>query len=184
MLLMFLFYLPMQFVKILICDPISSFWSLQNPKCFDQHSIYLADTIVSVITDFAVLVIPMPLMWLLHLPMKRRLRVFGLLGAGGVAVAASVARLVMLLRSEGGDATVSTVDINLLGYAFSFPPPVSHSPLPVPNQNLTLRKTQSSRNIHRSNLRLPPRPQCPLLSLRNRTLLSKRLGQIENKYRC
>ncbi|KAF8848944.1 hypothetical protein BDZ45DRAFT_540839, partial [Acephala macrosclerotiorum] len=97
MLLMLLYYLAMQFVKILICDPISSFWSLQNRKCFNQHSIYLADTIVSVITDFAVLVIPMPLMWLLHLPVKRRLRVIGLLGAGGVAVTASVARLVMLL---------------------------------------------------------------------------------------
>ncbi|CZR55483.1 uncharacterized protein PAC_05371 [Phialocephala subalpina] len=117
MLLMLLYYIPMQFVKILICDPISDFWFVQNPKCFNQHSIYLADTTVSVITDFAVLVIPMPLMWLLHLPVKRRLRVIGLLGAGGIAVAASVARLVMLLRIGGGDATVSTVDINLLGAA-------------------------------------------------------------------
>ncbi|KUJ24397.1 uncharacterized protein LY89DRAFT_776523 [Mollisia scopiformis] len=123
MLLMLLFYLPMQFVKIMICAPISAFWSSSSsssssPSCFDQHNIYLADTIVSVLTDFAVLIIPMPLMWVLHLPLRRRLRVIGLLGAGGLAVAASVARLVMLLRTgDSPDRTITTVDISLLGVA-------------------------------------------------------------------
>lgn len=111
------YYLPVMIIKINICRPIMGFWNLDVPShCLNQRAIFVADTVISAVTDLAVLLAPIPLVKALSMPWKQKLKVYLLLGAGGVATAASFVRMylvIMLQRSD--DQTVDFVRFNLLG---------------------------------------------------------------------
>lgn len=111
------YYLPVMIIKINICRPIMGFWNLDVPShCLNQRAIFVADTVISAVTDLAVLLAPIPLVGALSMPWKQKLKVYLLLGAGGVATAASFVRMylvIMLQRSD--DQTVDFVRFNLLG---------------------------------------------------------------------
>jgi len=58
--------------------------------------------------------------WHLQVPLKSKLKVFGLLGAGGIATGASVVRLFLVFQPNSfDDETISFVRFNLLGYVCS-----------------------------------------------------------------
>ncbi|KAH6721033.1 hypothetical protein BKA61DRAFT_589855 [Leptodontidium sp. MPI-SDFR-AT-0119] len=120
-LLMLAFYIPMEFAKIFICSPISAYWDRSahpHATCLDVKTLYFADTAVSVITDIAVLMVPIPLIWGMNLSKMRKFKVMALLAAGGIACIASVARLVMLaIIINSQDGTLNTVALNLLAVA-------------------------------------------------------------------
>ncbi|KAH9204188.1 hypothetical protein DL95DRAFT_319921 [Leptodontidium sp. 2 PMI_412] len=110
-----IFYVSMQFFKIFICSPISKFWDPITPgKCFNKYGIYLADTVASVITDVAILAHPIPLVRGLNIPKSQKIKVYALLAAGGVATAASIARLAILLTLKNkADITLNVITLNL-----------------------------------------------------------------------
>lgn len=116
-----IFYVSMQFFKIFICSPISKFWDPITPgKCFNKYGIYLADTVASVITDVAILAHPIPLVRGLNIPKSQKIKVYALLAAGGVATAASIARLAILLTLKNkADITLNVIALNLPRYAKS-----------------------------------------------------------------
>ncbi|KAK0113951.1 hypothetical protein ONS95_014196 [Cadophora gregata] len=120
-LLMLGFYVPMGFAKVFICSPIAAYWDAAgypDATCLDVKTLYLADTTVSVITDFAVLTTPVPLIWGMNLPKVKKLRVIASLAAGGIACVATVARLVLLaMIIDSHDVTLNTVALNLLAIA-------------------------------------------------------------------
>ncbi|EHA55813.1 hypothetical protein MGG_10803 [Pyricularia oryzae 70-15] len=121
------YYAPMLFLKMNVCRPISGFWTplasmepgAPAPVCLNQRAMFVADTIISAITDTAVLIIPIPATVSLRMPWQRRLKVWSMLGLGGVATAASIVRLVIVFTSiqESEDQTVDFVRFNLLGTA-------------------------------------------------------------------
>lgn len=115
--LMLAFYVPVVIVKIRICDPISKFWDNSvDGTCLDQTAIILADAVVSVVSDLIILILPLPLTMSLQMPSRKKLRVIGLLGAGGLAVAASIIRLVLIVTTgQSKDATLAFMRINMLG---------------------------------------------------------------------
>lgn len=78
---------------------------------------------MSAITDIAVLIIPIPLVYTLQMSFKKRLRIMAMLGAGGIATGASVVRLVIVLstNTSAGDETITFTRFNLLAYVFSYP---------------------------------------------------------------
>lgn len=80
---------------------------------------------MSAVTDLAVLIIPIPLVWTLQMSLKKRLRIMALLGAGGIATGASIVRLILVVQTTSAvDETVTFVRFNLLGYVYSS---ISHS---------------------------------------------------------
>ncbi|KAK2031569.1 hypothetical protein LX32DRAFT_584641 [Colletotrichum zoysiae] len=114
-----LYTIPVFIMKMLICRPVAGFW---NPAikttCFVQRDIYLADTTISAATDMAVLCLPIPVAVTLRMSWNKRLKVLAMLGSGGVATAASLVRLVVVIKlEESGDATVSLIRVTLLGTA-------------------------------------------------------------------
>ena len=119
---MLAYYIPAVIVKIRICDPISKFWAPDTAgSCLDQTSIILADAVVSVVSDIAILILPLPLTLGLQLPLKKKLRVIGILGAGGLACASSVVRLVLIVvTGQSKDATLAFMRINMFGYGCLF----------------------------------------------------------------
>lgn len=116
--LMLLYYIPAVIVKIRICMPIAKFWEQDLPgSCLDQNAIIMADAVVSVVSDLIVLLLPLPLTMRLQLPRQKKMRVMGMLGAGGLACASSVIRLVLIeLTGKSKDATIAFMRVNMFGY--------------------------------------------------------------------
>ncbi|KAI2689365.1 hypothetical protein LCP963914a_2454 [Penicillium roqueforti] len=117
--IMLAYYIPAVSVKIRICNPIAKFWDQSiDGTCFDQTSIILADVVVSVVSDLIILILPLPLTLTLQISTKRKMRVMGILGAGGLAVAASIIRLALIVvTGQSMDLSRTFMRINMLGNA-------------------------------------------------------------------
>ncbi|KAJ5779378.1 hypothetical protein N7457_007098 [Penicillium paradoxum] len=105
-------------VKIRMCGPIPKYWLEDRIKgsCLDQTAALIADSVISVVSDLIILVLPLPLTWSLQMSRNRKLRVIGLLGAGGLATAFSLYRLVLVLKGHE-DQNVLFVCVILSGNA-------------------------------------------------------------------
>lgn len=173
---MALYYLPALIIKINVCRPIAAFWSppplaagadgdnAVTATCIDQVDLFVADTVLSAVTDFAVLALPIPATMSLRLPLRRRLRVWAMLGLGGVATLVSIVRMVVVIQMRGvTDQTVEFVRFNLLGYVCSA---VFSSPLPPLFPSVCCRRRRlfclpSTASPHRRQmprLHAPPYP--------------------------
>lgn len=105
------------FIKLFICWPISAYWRGERDKCLNQSAIITSDAIISVISDLTILLLPTPLTWSLQLPRRKRLRVSGILCAGGIATAFSIYRLVLIIAERrSANQTVVFVQVILSGY--------------------------------------------------------------------
>lgn len=151
------YYIPAVIVKIRICDPISRFWDRSvHGTCLDETSIILADAVVSVVSDLIILIMPLPLTMSLQMANKKKIRVMGLLGAGGLAVTATIIRLALIVTTgQSKDSTFAFMRINMLGYVLQ----ASHN---HDNKHTNLNPLyQQRRNCHGRNLHLSPRPLRP-----------------------
>ncbi|KAI3054290.1 hypothetical protein CBS147353_11454 [Aspergillus niger] len=114
-----IYYMVAEIVKIRICDPVPGYWTL-DPKasCLNQQAALIADSVISVVTDFIILVLPLPLTWSLQMSRTKKLRVIGMLSAGGLATAFSLYRLVLVLREGSSrDQTIVFLLVILSGNA-------------------------------------------------------------------
>ncbi|KAF9875079.1 integral membrane protein [Colletotrichum karsti] len=110
-------YIPIQTLKTIICIPVSAFWDphTPNPKCLNQRKIFIADLSLAIITDFFILIIPIPLLWALRMPLRKKLKILTLLGAGGVATAVTIYRLyLVVLFLSSKDVTADFVVLDLV----------------------------------------------------------------------
>ncbi|KAL0764846.1 hypothetical protein CaCOL14_012652 [Colletotrichum acutatum] len=110
-------YIPIQILKTVICLPVSAFWNpkTQNPRCLNQRKIFIADLSLAIITDFFILVLPVPLLWGLRMPMRKKLKVAALLGAGGIATAVTVYRMYLVVQFlTSTDVTADFVVLDLI----------------------------------------------------------------------
>ncbi|KAH7407230.1 hypothetical protein BKA64DRAFT_721080 [Cadophora sp. MPI-SDFR-AT-0126] len=115
------FYIPMQFAKIFVCTPIPAYWDrtpYPNATCLEMRVIYLSDTIMSSVTDLAVLIVPIPLVWGTNLPLRKKMRAIGMLAAGGLAVVASLTRVIFVRQIwETHNGTLYAAAFNSFGAA-------------------------------------------------------------------
>ncbi|EXF83815.1 integral membrane protein [Colletotrichum fioriniae PJ7] len=110
-------YIPIQILKTVICLPISAFWNPKtpNPRCLNQRKIFIADLSLAIITDFFILVLPVPLLWGLRMPLRKKLKVAALLGAGGIATAVTVYRMYLVVQFlTSTDVTADFVVLDLI----------------------------------------------------------------------
>lgn len=118
---MLAYYIPAVIVKVRICMPINSFWDPDvKGTCLNENAIITADAVISSVSDLVILLLPLPLTMSLQMNKKKKMRVVGLMGAGGLAVLASVIRLILIiLTSQSKDSTMAFMRINMLGYVKS-----------------------------------------------------------------
>lgn len=116
------YYTAAMMIKIFMCRPISLYWedfSESNGSCLNQRAALVADSVISVVSDAGILLLPIPLTWSLRTSRARKLRVIGMLGAGGLATAFSVFRLILVLkRGDTADQTRFFLRLILSGYVF------------------------------------------------------------------
>ncbi|CZT47480.1 uncharacterized protein RSE6_08043 [Rhynchosporium secalis] len=117
---MLVYYIIATALKIFICTPLSKFWDPNvQGKCANENLLFTIDTVWSILMDVIILVLPIPLVWSLQVPTTKKIRTIALLGAGGLATAAGITRLILVLDLDDspyqlGDPTVSLLRINLL----------------------------------------------------------------------
>lgn len=114
-------YLPVQIVKMAICRPISAYWeytaragvTASNPYCVNQTYLFLTDISLAVVTDFIILVVPIPLALSMRaLSLWQKCKIIVLLSAGGVATGTTVFRTVKIVEFIG--STDPTADFTIL----------------------------------------------------------------------
>jgi hypothetical protein len=111
------YYVAGLVVRIRFCWPPAAYWRGETDKCVNIFAVLVADSTISLITDGAILVLPLLLTWSLQMPRMQKLRIACILGAGGLATISNIYRLFLMFnegRSE--DITNFTVKLVLTGY--------------------------------------------------------------------
>lgn len=122
------YYITAEGIKLGMCEPVEAFWN-HNIKgfCLDQQAAFLSDSVISVVTDLIILILPLPLTWSLQMPLAKKLRVIGMLSAGGLATAFSIYRLVLVItQGASKDMTMFFICVVMSGYGYSSLAPLSH----------------------------------------------------------
>jgi hypothetical protein len=131
------YYIVALIIKIRMCDPIPKYWLGDKVEgtCLDQTAALIADSVISVVSDLIILILPLPLTWSLQMSRNRKMRVMGILGAGGLATAFSLYRLVIVLKGSK-DLSIMFVTVILSGYVeFPLSPANSFIVFLTPNSN-------------------------------------------------
>ena len=78
-----LFWIGFFLAICLQCHPFAKNWDKQLPgKCVDFRAESAAGVCINVILDFAVIILPIPVVWGLQMPLKKRVFVIGLFSLG------------------------------------------------------------------------------------------------------
>ena len=80
----FLFYLIETFFEIFQCSPREKIWNklLTGGHCNNSSAGFKVTGVFNSISDFALLSIPMPALWKLQMPLKRKLLTMGVFAVG------------------------------------------------------------------------------------------------------
>lgn len=79
----FIFYSIETFIEIFSCTPRARAWNkFHTGHCLDVNAAIIATAAFNVISDFAILLLPMYSIWQLQLPKKRKVGICALFGTG------------------------------------------------------------------------------------------------------
>lgn len=80
-----LWYLAITLAVVFICTPVKSHWDPEIPAhCGNQYLLDVIDPIPWIVTDFAVLLAPMPMIWKLQMATGQRVALGALFLIGGL----------------------------------------------------------------------------------------------------
>ncbi|KAM5344694.1 hypothetical protein ACJ41O_010556 [Fusarium nematophilum] len=112
-----LMYIPIEAVRIFTCDPIRSLWdpTVDDVHCLNQRKVFFSSLALSILTDTLILVVPIPLTWKLRMPLRKKVKIVLLLGAGGVATGLTIYRTYKVAKFlDSDDITVDYTPIDIL----------------------------------------------------------------------
>lgn len=106
----FVTYIAVFLTITLGCYPTSKNWQVDPPpslKCAFKPQNFYVSTVLNVITDAALLAIPLPLMWTLQVPLKKKIALCLLLCSGVFVISAAIIRIVMTLVAHPSALTIN-----------------------------------------------------------------------------
>ena len=67
-----------------MCNPREKLWNplITDGHCFNSGTDFESSGIFNVISDFAILILPMPCLWKLQMPLRKKLLVMGVFATG------------------------------------------------------------------------------------------------------
>ena len=79
-------YLVETVFQIVMCTPREKIWNplLDTGHCFDMYATFQATSVFNVISDFAILILPMPSVWKLQISFKRKISMTAIFATGFV----------------------------------------------------------------------------------------------------
>lgn len=70
-------------IGLLVCRPIEKNWDpTAGGECGDQIAAYTAVSVVNVVVDVAMCLLPLPMIWGLHVKKPYKLALFGIFSIG------------------------------------------------------------------------------------------------------
>ncbi|KAF7550135.1 hypothetical protein G7Z17_g5908 [Cylindrodendrum hubeiense] len=105
-------------IGLLICRPIQKNWDpTAVGTCGDQIAGYTAVSIVNVIVDVAMCLLPLPVIWGLQVKKPYKMALFGIFGIGIVSVIFAIVRLISLRKIDFDDFSYSVPEVITWTYA-------------------------------------------------------------------
>lgn len=76
------------FADLLQCTPIAFTWDSTVPggKCMDQKAFFIGSAALNIASDFAVLLLPIPMVWSLKINIRKKIALISLFSLGGLYV--------------------------------------------------------------------------------------------------
>ena len=77
-------YLAETVFEIDLCTPREKIWNplLDTGHCFDLYATFQTTGVFNVISDFAILILPMPSVWKLQMSLKRKMLMTAIFATG------------------------------------------------------------------------------------------------------
>lgn len=111
------YYGAVLFVRIFLCTPVSAYWIPNSGKCVNIRALFIVDSFVSLITDGAIIILPIILTWPLRLSIAQKVKVVAILGAGGIATVTNIYRICLLFTAGAStDKTTFATRLDFAGY--------------------------------------------------------------------
>ncbi|KAF4990209.1 hypothetical protein FGRMN_8630 [Fusarium graminum] len=93
------------------CHPFYKNWQVQPDPglvCSFKMQNFLVTTVLNVLTDGMILCIPLPLLWKLQVPVRKKLVIGLLLSSGAFVIAAAITRVVLTLSANPSAITINS----------------------------------------------------------------------------
>ncbi|KAK3689902.1 hypothetical protein B0T22DRAFT_514670 [Podospora appendiculata] len=100
------------FAGIFKCVPIQNIWLVNTPGhngCNEYILDYQVSAISNAVTDFLILIVPIPFVWQMRLPLRKRIGVIGIFLLGGFTLVAAILR-VYFFQSVGNKINQGLTD--------------------------------------------------------------------------
>jgi hypothetical protein len=73
------------FGVVFLCSPINSYWNLKVPgQCLRAEAHFFSTSIVGIVLDWAIWILPIPVVGRLNLPYRQKVGLLGVFGLGGM----------------------------------------------------------------------------------------------------
>jgi ABC-type Na+ efflux pump permease subunit len=72
------------FGSIFACVPARAFWTREPAKCIDQFAMWFTNAAINILTDFAIILLPMPVIRSLNLARRQKQALLGIFAIGGL----------------------------------------------------------------------------------------------------
>ncbi|KAL9630232.1 MAG: hypothetical protein Q9164_006526, partial [Protoblastenia rupestris] len=104
-------YFTSTFVIIFQCFPVHYMWDRKIPggQCIPQEALWIGSSVTSLLTDVAILCLPMPMIWNLRIPMKQKVALAGVFLLGAFVCVTSIIRLTTIDELTLTDPTYTDV---------------------------------------------------------------------------
>ncbi|ETI25459.1 hypothetical protein G647_02232 [Cladophialophora carrionii CBS 160.54] len=99
-------------VSCFSCMPVAFYWdkSIEGGHCIDMMAFWFSFSGFNIVTDVAVWVLPMPVLWNLQLPRKQKISLVAVFALGGFGCVTAILRLrALYVASNSTDLTYDNV---------------------------------------------------------------------------
>ncbi|KAJ3466412.1 hypothetical protein MRS44_003976 [Fusarium solani] len=127
----FLYSLMTVLVTVFLCVPVEKIWRPDVPGvCLNRMAVWCTNAALNIVTDFVIILLPMPALKQLRLPKYQKRAVILVFAVGGLTCAVSIARLQSLVKVAGSNdityenastATWSAGELNMALICASLP---------------------------------------------------------------
>ncbi|KAL2842380.1 hypothetical protein BJY01DRAFT_264497 [Aspergillus pseudoustus] len=109
-------YIVGSLVLVFRCSPVQYTWNknIVGGSCFNQQAFYRYVSLPNILTDFVILVMPMPLVWKLQTRLTHKLALTGVFLLGGLGLVTSILRMVIFFQESAlTDPTWTSVNLGI-----------------------------------------------------------------------
>ncbi|CAL8583670.1 hypothetical protein XPA_009291 [Xanthoria parietina] len=95
-----LFYIASFFAAVFMCFPLDAIWNpyVRHIKCLDIGALKVVSAVINVVSDFAILFIPISTVWNLKMQRKNKVRTMAIFATGLFGCIAGLVRVIFLTK--------------------------------------------------------------------------------------